>query len=186
MTPWTVAHQAPCPWDFPKNTEIRSCSLLQGIFPTEGLNPSLWCCRRLLHLLSHQGSPVKCKGGAKASPCRDSPLSFLPNLRLVLGAELACVPGRTAGDLSLFMGFLRDKRTCWHWPLGFFFFKGEISPGSSSGLVAGHLAIWRRAGLTLLFASKLWTLGEWLCPWKPQFPSNRKTKVVTPTTQVWM
>ena len=122
MTPWTVAHQAPCPWDSPKNTEIRSHSLLQGIFPTEGLNPSLWCCRRLLHLLSHQESPVKCKGGAKASPCRDSPLSFLPILRLVLGAELACVPGRTAGDLSLFMGFLRDKRTCWHWPLGFFFF----------------------------------------------------------------
>lgn len=63
-----------------------------------------------------------------------------------------------------------------------FFFKGEISSGSSSGLVAGHLG----SSLTLLLASKLWTLGEWLCPGKPQFPSNRKTKVVTPTTQVWM
>ena len=46
--------------------------------------------------------------------------STFGDTRLVLGAELACVPGRTAGDPSLFMGFLRDKTSCWHWPLGFF------------------------------------------------------------------
>ena len=30
------------PWDFPgQNTGVSSCSLLQGIFPTQGMNPSL-------------------------------------------------------------------------------------------------------------------------------------------------
>ena len=31
--------------------------LLQGIFPTQGLNPSLHHCRQMLYPLSHQGSP---------------------------------------------------------------------------------------------------------------------------------
>ena len=34
-TPWTVAHQFLCPWDFPgKNTEVGCHFLLQGIFLT--------------------------------------------------------------------------------------------------------------------------------------------------------
>ena len=32
-------------------------SLLQGIFPAQGLNPSLPHCRQILYLLSHLGSP---------------------------------------------------------------------------------------------------------------------------------
>ena len=32
-------------------------SLLQGLFPTQGLNPGLPHCRRILSRLSHQGSP---------------------------------------------------------------------------------------------------------------------------------
>ena len=32
-------------------------SLLQGIFPTQGLNPGLPNCRQILYQLSHQGSP---------------------------------------------------------------------------------------------------------------------------------
>ena len=36
-----------CPWDFPgKNPEVGSHSLLQGIFPTQGSNPSLLHCRQ--------------------------------------------------------------------------------------------------------------------------------------------
>ena len=41
----------------PKNTGVGSLSLLQGIFPTQGLNPGLPHCRRILYHLSHQGSP---------------------------------------------------------------------------------------------------------------------------------
>ena len=35
-----------------------SLSLLQGIFPTKGLNPGLMCCRQILYHLSHQGTPL--------------------------------------------------------------------------------------------------------------------------------
>ena len=35
--------------------------LLQGIFPTQGLNPGLQHCRQILYHLSHQGSPRQCK-----------------------------------------------------------------------------------------------------------------------------
>ena len=36
---------------------MGSCSLLQGIFPTQGSNPGLPHCGRILYQLSHQGSP---------------------------------------------------------------------------------------------------------------------------------
>ena len=50
------------PWNFPgQNTGMGSLSLLQGIFPTQGLNPGLPCCRWILHQLSHWGSPVSNK-----------------------------------------------------------------------------------------------------------------------------
>ena len=56
VIPWTVACQAPL--NVPgKNTGVGSHSLLQGIFPTQGLNPGLPHCRQILYHLSHQGSP---------------------------------------------------------------------------------------------------------------------------------
>ena len=46
------------PWNSPgQNTGVHSCSLLQGIFPTQELNPSLPHCRQILYQLSHKGSP---------------------------------------------------------------------------------------------------------------------------------
>ena len=46
------------PGDSPgQNTGVGSLSLLQGIFPTRGLNPSLPHCRQILYQLSHKGSP---------------------------------------------------------------------------------------------------------------------------------
>ena len=36
-------------------------SLLQGIFPTQGLNPGLRHCKQILYHLSHQGSPWQFK-----------------------------------------------------------------------------------------------------------------------------
>ena len=47
-----------CPWDSPgKNTGVGCLFLLQGIFPTLGLNLSLLHCRWILYHLGHQGSP---------------------------------------------------------------------------------------------------------------------------------
>ena len=40
-----------------KNTGVRCYALLQGIFPTQGLNPGLLHCRQILYHLSHQASP---------------------------------------------------------------------------------------------------------------------------------
>ena len=46
------------PWNSPgQNTGVGSRSLLQGIFPTQGSNPGLLHCRRVLYQLSHQVSP---------------------------------------------------------------------------------------------------------------------------------
>ena len=51
-------HELYSPWKSPGwNTGVGSCSLLQGIFPTQGLNPGLPHCRQILYQLSHQGSP---------------------------------------------------------------------------------------------------------------------------------
>ena len=36
---------------------VGSCSLRQGIFPTQGSNPGLPHCRQILYQLSHKGSP---------------------------------------------------------------------------------------------------------------------------------
>ena len=42
------------PWDFPsKNTGVGCHFLLQGVFPTQGLNPGLPHCRQMLYRLSH-------------------------------------------------------------------------------------------------------------------------------------
>ena len=40
-----------------KNTGVGCDALLQGIFPTQGLNPGLLHSRQILYHLSHQGSP---------------------------------------------------------------------------------------------------------------------------------
>ena len=39
-----------------KNTRVCCHALLRGIFPTQGLNPGLLNCRRILYHLSHQRS----------------------------------------------------------------------------------------------------------------------------------
>ena len=46
------------PWNsLGQNTLVNSLSLLQGIFPTQGLNPGFQHCRWILYQLSHKGSP---------------------------------------------------------------------------------------------------------------------------------
>ena len=40
-----------------KNTGVDCHALLQGIFPTQGLNPGLPHCRQILYCLSYQESP---------------------------------------------------------------------------------------------------------------------------------
>ena len=53
VTPWTIQSMELSRPD----TGVGSHSLLQGIFPTQGLNPDLPHCRRILYQLSYKGSP---------------------------------------------------------------------------------------------------------------------------------
>ena len=53
-----------------QNTEVGSCSLLQGIFPTQGSNPGLPHCRQILYQLCHQGSPNLILQHANALVCK--------------------------------------------------------------------------------------------------------------------
>ena len=52
-------HAQYSPWNSPgQNTGMRSRCLLQGIFPTQGLNTGPSHCRQILYQLSHQGSQI--------------------------------------------------------------------------------------------------------------------------------
>ena len=49
------AHRLNSPWNSPgQNTGLF---LLQGVFPTQGLNPGFLYCRHILYQLSHKGIP---------------------------------------------------------------------------------------------------------------------------------
>ena len=59
VTLWTVARQAPASMGSPRQESGVGCHfLLQGIFWTQELNPSLPHCRQTLYHLSQQGSPM--------------------------------------------------------------------------------------------------------------------------------
>ena len=54
------------PWNsLGQNTGVGSLALLQGIFPTLGLNPGLPHCRWVLYQRRHQGSPKSHKATSK-------------------------------------------------------------------------------------------------------------------------
>ena len=51
-----------CPGNPPgQNTGVGCHALLQGIFPTQGLNPGLPHCRQILYFLSTQEAPLRGK-----------------------------------------------------------------------------------------------------------------------------
>ena len=69
VTPWTVAHRAPLPWNSPGNDTGVGCHFLhQRMFLFQGLNPCLLCLlhfREILYLISHQENPNKILGTDK-------------------------------------------------------------------------------------------------------------------------
>ena len=57
--PWTIACQAPLSMEFSsKDTEVGRHFILQGIFPTQGLNQGFMHYGQILYHLSHQGSYI--------------------------------------------------------------------------------------------------------------------------------
>ena len=62
----TLCHPMVYPWNFPgKNAGVGCHSILQELFPTQGLNPGLLRCRQILHHLNHQGSSFSCGSPSK-------------------------------------------------------------------------------------------------------------------------
>ena len=54
LCPTLQPHELYSPWNSPgQNTGVGSCSLLQGIFPTQVLDPGLPHCRQILYQPSH-------------------------------------------------------------------------------------------------------------------------------------
>jgi len=62
---------------------VGSLSLLQGISPTQGLNPGLQHCRWIVYQLSHKGSPFEVQSSNSLRKKSISQLVFpyLPHLR---------------------------------------------------------------------------------------------------------
>ena len=114
VTPWTVLPaRLLCPWNFlGKSTRVGCHALLQGIFPTQGSNPGLPHCRRILCHLRHQGTEF-----SHLEPCssRTESLWSLPRLFL---------PSSSTIYLSVLFW-------CSFW-LFFLCFPSSSSPSSSS------------------------------------------------------
>ena len=74
------------------NTGVGSLSLLQGIFPTQGLNPGLPNCRRILYQLSHKGSPWQIGRSSISALPSQPPLPPLPLTHSAISAVGEEVP----------------------------------------------------------------------------------------------
>ena len=91
------------PWNSPgQNTGVGSLSLLQGIFPTQGLNPGLPHCRWILYQLSHQGSPRILEWVAYLFSSR----SFQPRSQ----TRVSCIAGRFFANRAI-----REAHTVEHY-----------------------------------------------------------------------
>ena len=86
--PWTVARQAPLSWDFPgKNGGVGYHCALQGVFPTQGSNPSLPHCEQILYCWATRAAPIQLPSNTglweSKHPCGwktriTPPISFAP------------------------------------------------------------------------------------------------------------
>ena len=75
----TVACQVPLSMDSPgKNTGMDYHSLLQGIFPTRGLNPGLLHCRQTLYCLSYREALIDPISLAYLQSTHIIPTPYLP------------------------------------------------------------------------------------------------------------
>ena len=86
-----------------QNTGVGSLSLLQGIFPIQGLNPGLPHCRWILYQLSHKGTPRYWSGQPIPSP------ADLPNPGIKPGSpalQADALPAKLPGKPGLYSGSL--------------------------------------------------------------------------------
>ena len=90
--------------DYPgKNTGAGCHALLQGIFPTQGLNPGIPHCKLILYCLSHQGSARILEYVAYPF-CRGTslPKIELASHALQVGSFPAELPGKPKGRIYVY------------------------------------------------------------------------------------
>ena len=92
-----------------KNTGGGCHALLQGLLPTQGSNPGLPHCRRILYQLSHKGSP----GDLISHECAVPQVSPIRWGLYLAGKESAC----NVGDLGSIPGLGRSPGEGKDYPL---------------------------------------------------------------------
>ena len=114
-TPWRS------PWNSAgQNIGVSSCSLLQGIFPTQGSNPGLPHCRQILYCLSQQGSPRMQEWAAYRFSSRSSWSRNWTRVSCIAGGFLSAeLPGKPCYTISdpklpviLFQHCLKLQKRC--------------------------------------------------------------------------
>ena len=96
------------PWNSPgQNTGVGNLSLLQGIFPTQGLNPGFLHCRRILYQLSHKASPRILEWVAYPFSSRSS----RPRNR----NRVSCIAGGFFTNWAIREAFYKKKKTALIW-----------------------------------------------------------------------
>ena len=80
------------PWNsLGRNTGRGNRSLLQGIFPTQGLNPGLPQCRQILYQLNHQGIKNEIKIRRRNITNKDKKVYFITIEQLEIYLDYKCV-----------------------------------------------------------------------------------------------
>ena len=96
----------PVCWSSPsQNTQVGSLSLLQGIFPTQGLNPGLPHGRRILYQLNHKGSPRTLEWNWAIrewlkTKNKQTKKAIIDNSKFILGSFCS-----------------ENSKRSWHWPI---------------------------------------------------------------------
>ena len=127
------SHGIYSPWNsLGRNTWVGSLSLLQGIFPTQGLNPDLLHCRWILYQPSHKGSPRILEWVAYPFSRRSSQPSNWTGVSCIAGRFFANWAIREAHIGVLICGLGLRLRAVVHWVVssghgvGRFCFLGNI------------------------------------------------------------
>ena len=105
------AHGLYSPWNSPdQNTGVGSLSLLQVIFPTQGLNPGLPHCGRILYQVSHKGSP-RIREWVAYPFSREScwPRNWI---------GVSCLAGRFFTNWVIRKALLKQRALHFHFPVG--------------------------------------------------------------------
>ena len=116
----TLCDPMDCPWNSPgQNAGVGSLSLLQGIFPTQRLNPGLPHCWRILYQLSHKRRVTKFSSTSGKIPQTDRSVPKLRNAGRRAGPQ-GCMPPRQvdppqAGDVGRVSSHPWAASSSWWW-----------------------------------------------------------------------